>query len=84
MSQSGAAQGFAIRACLAYLTHLCMMNSHIGPTELPASESFQFSEYLLVCEDPRPEQHNPAWDNSFVSLFFKRWVWCLAFKFLLK
>ena len=77
MSQSDGARGFSSRACLAYLTHLSMVNSHLGPTELPASEPFRFSAYLLVCEDPRLEQHTPAGDGLWLYklFFFKRWVW---------
>ena len=68
MSQSDVARGFVSRACLAYLTHLSMVNSHLGPTEQPASEPFQFS--YLVCEDPRLEQHAPAGDRLWLYKLF--------------
>ena len=70
LSQSDAAREFASQACLAYLTHLSMVNSHLGPTEVPASEPFQFSEYLLVCENPRLEQHTLAGDGLWLCKLF--------------
>ena len=70
VSQSDAAQGFASRTYLACLTHLSMVNSDLGPTELPASEPFQFSEYV-VYEDPRLEQHTPGGDGLW---FYKRFL----------
>ena len=54
---------------MAFISH----HSQPGPTELPASEPFQFSEYFLVCEDPRLEQHiQLGTDYGFISFFFKR------------